>query len=62
MKRHYKPDLGNLYLHDVAPETAHWKYLSFKVAALAAGQRLEGNTERGGNCCGPSCRSRQNLI
>jgi 5-deoxy-glucuronate isomerase len=44
MKRHYKPDLGNLYLHNVRPETAHWKYLSFKVAALAAGQELEGNT------------------
>jgi 5-deoxy-D-glucuronate isomerase len=44
MKRHYKPDLGNVYRHDVRPETAHWKYLSFKVAALAPGQKLEGNT------------------
>ena len=44
MKRHYKPDLGNLYLHNVRPETAHWKYLSFKVAAIAAGQELAGNT------------------
>jgi hypothetical protein len=41
MKRHYKPDLGSVYMHDVRPETAHWKYLSFKAAAIAAGQQLE---------------------
>ena len=35
MKRHYKPEVGNLYLHDVRPETAHRKDLYFKVAALA---------------------------
>ena len=44
MKRHYKPNLGTLYLHDVRPENAGWKYLSFQVIAIPVGQKLEGNS------------------
>jgi 5-deoxy-glucuronate isomerase len=44
MKRHYRPDLRKVYLHDVRPDTAGWKYLSFKVIALAAGLELAGNS------------------
>lgn len=44
MKRHYKSRLGALYLHDIRPETAGWRYLSFKVVAIAAGQKFEGNS------------------
>lgn len=44
MKRHYRPNLENLYRHDIRPESAGWKYLSFSVVALSSGQKFEGNT------------------
>jgi 5-deoxy-glucuronate isomerase len=44
MKRHYRPHLGELVLHDIRSETAGWKYLSFKVIALQAGQKVDGNS------------------
>jgi 5-deoxy-glucuronate isomerase len=44
MKRHHSPNLDNLFIIDVAPETAQWKYLSFRVAKIPASQSLEGNS------------------
>jgi 5-deoxy-D-glucuronate isomerase len=44
MKRHYSPDQDNLFIIDVGPETAQWKYLSFRVAKLPPGRVLEGNS------------------
>ena len=41
MKRHYRPSTGSLYLHDVNPQSAQWKYLSFKVAAMPAGRSID---------------------
>ena len=45
MKHHYRPNLEHPYRHNVRPETAGWKYLSFAVLALDAGRTLDGNTE-----------------
>ena len=44
VKRHYRPNPQGMFLLDISPETAHWRYLSFKVARLAPGQTLEGDT------------------
>jgi 5-deoxy-glucuronate isomerase len=44
MKRHYKPRGGSLYLHNVQPESAGWKYLSFAVLGFEAGQTFEEDT------------------
>ncbi len=43
MKRHYRPELGNRTRIEITPETAGWKYLSFRVVALDA----EGSEELG---------------
>jgi 5-deoxy-glucuronate isomerase len=44
MKRHYSPDQDNFLIIDVGPETAQWKYLSFRGAKLPPGRVLEGNS------------------
>jgi 5-deoxy-glucuronate isomerase len=44
MKRHHGPNPDHQFLIDVTPESAHWKYLSFRVAKIPAGQTLEGNS------------------
>jgi 5-deoxy-glucuronate isomerase len=44
MKRHNRPDLENQTRIEITPETAGWKYLSFRVVALAAGGSEEVNT------------------
>jgi 5-deoxy-glucuronate isomerase len=46
MKRHHRPNQNSRFLHDVSPETAGWKYLSFKVARLGPGQTIEADTGR----------------
>ena len=43
MKRHYRPELGNRTRIEITPETAGWRYLSFRVVALDA----EGSEELG---------------
>ncbi len=40
MKRHYKAGNDSVYLHRIRPADAGWKYLSFLVASLRAGQTL----------------------
>jgi 5-deoxy-glucuronate isomerase len=45
LKRIYKPDHNAQLLLDLSPEKVGWKYLSFKVARLGVGQRLEADTE-----------------
>jgi 5-deoxy-glucuronate isomerase len=47
MKRHYRPDLTNRIRIDITPETAGWKYLSFRVMALGTGDSVEFDS--GGN-------------
>ncbi len=47
MKRHYRPALTSRTRIDVTPETAGWKYLSFRVVALDRGSSEELGT--GGN-------------
>ncbi|WP_425145215.1 5-deoxy-glucuronate isomerase [Deinococcus sp.] len=42
MNNHLRPD-GSGRLH-VTPESAQWRYLSFSVQSLAAGQTLSGST------------------
>jgi 5-deoxy-glucuronate isomerase len=44
MQHHYRPNLEKLYRHDIRPENAGWKYLSFAVAALEATQTLKDTT------------------
>jgi 5-deoxy-glucuronate isomerase len=44
MKRHYRPDLTSRTRIDITPETAGWKYLSFRVEALDPGNSVELNT------------------
>jgi len=44
MQRHYRPNVEKLYQHDIRPDNAGWKYLSFAVATLAATQTLKGAT------------------
>jgi 5-deoxy-glucuronate isomerase len=38
MKRHYRPDLISPSRISITPETAGWKFLSFRVLALGAGK------------------------
>jgi 5-deoxy-glucuronate isomerase len=40
MKRLYKPNSGTPYRHNVRPESAGWKYLSFGVLRLEHGQSV----------------------
>jgi 5-deoxy-glucuronate isomerase len=44
MKRHHRPNQGSRFLHDIRPETAGWKYLSFKIVRLAPGETIEADT------------------
>ena len=44
MKRHYRPNENSRFLLNVTPETAEWKYISFKVAQLVPGQTIEIDT------------------
>jgi 5-deoxy-glucuronate isomerase len=44
VKRIYRSNYNSHILLDVAPETAEWKYISFKVVRLAAGRTYETNT------------------
>lgn len=44
MKRHYRPSTGNLYLQDINPQSAQWKYLSFKVAAISPGLSIDATS------------------
>jgi len=44
MKRHYRPDITNPNRIEITPEIAGWKYLSFRVVALAGGNSLDLNT------------------
>jgi 5-deoxy-glucuronate isomerase len=41
MKRHYRPNSDTNYRHNIRPESAGWKYLSFAVVTLEPGQILE---------------------
>ena len=41
MKRHYRPNSETIYRHDIIPERAGWKYLSFAVVTLEPGQVFE---------------------
>lgn len=45
MQRIYKPDHNAQLLLDLSPAKVGWKYLSFKVARLSDGQKLEATTE-----------------
>jgi 5-deoxy-glucuronate isomerase len=44
LKRHYRPNENSRFLLNVTPETAEWKYISFKVARLVPGQTIEIDT------------------
>lgn len=44
MKRHYRPNLSSSYRHNIRPDDAGWKYLSFSVSAVDAGQTVSANT------------------
>jgi 5-deoxy-glucuronate isomerase len=42
--RHVRPASGPGTLIDVTPESVGWRYLSFRVVALAPGEAIEGDT------------------
>ena len=44
MKRHYQPDQNARFLLNITPETAQWKYISFKVARLSPNETIEADT------------------
>jgi 5-deoxy-glucuronate isomerase len=44
LKRHYRPDQKSTFLLNITPETAQWKYISFKVARLSPNETIEANT------------------
>ena len=44
MKRHYRPDQNTRFLLNITPETAQWKYISFKVAKLRPNEIIEADT------------------
>jgi 5-deoxy-glucuronate isomerase len=44
LKRHYRSDQNAQFLLNITPETAQWKYISFKVARLSPHERIEANT------------------
>jgi 5-deoxy-glucuronate isomerase len=46
VKRNYRPNQNSRFLLDVRPETAQWKYISFKVARLAPGEKMDADTSR----------------
>ena len=41
MKRHYRPDPKSKFLLNITPETAQWKYISFKVVRLSPNESGE---------------------
>lgn len=45
MGHHIKPKLDSKTLIDITPGSAGWKYLSFKVMAIAAGEKFQQATE-----------------
>src|SRR6266446_7468696 len=44
LKRHYRPDQNSRFLLNITPETAQWKYISFKVARLGPNETIEADT------------------
>ena len=44
MKRLYRPDHNSRFLLNITPETAQWKYISFKVAKLSSNETIEADT------------------
>jgi len=44
LKRHYRPDQNARFLLNITPETAQWKYISFKVAKLSPNEIIEADT------------------
>jgi 5-deoxy-glucuronate isomerase len=44
LKRHYRPDQNARFLLNITPETAQWKYISFKVAKLRPNEIIEADT------------------
>jgi 5-deoxy-glucuronate isomerase len=44
VKRHYKPVENQKVVLEVSPTSAEWKYLSFKVISLQAGETETGNS------------------
>ena len=44
MKRHYRSDQNAQFLLNITPETAQWKYISFKVARLGPSETIEADT------------------
>ena len=44
MKRLYRPDQNARFLLNITPETAQWKYISFKVAKLRPNEAIEADT------------------
>ena len=44
MKRIYQSDSNSQLMINITPETAQWKYVSFKVLRLAGGEVIEDET------------------
>src|SRR5215469_3664525 len=44
LKRLYRPDQNAQFLLNITPETAQWKYISFKVAKLRPNEIIEADT------------------
>src|SRR5215831_8113284 len=44
LKRLYRPDQNARFLLNITPETAQWKYISFKVAKLRPNEIIEADT------------------
>ena len=44
MKRLYRSDQNTRFLLNITPETAQWKYISFKVAKLGPNETIEADT------------------
>src|SRR4029077_693480 len=44
LKRHYRPDQNSRFLLNITPETAQWKYISFKAARLGPTPTIEAET------------------
>ncbi|MEK7442199.1 MAG: 5-deoxy-glucuronate isomerase [Chloroflexota bacterium] len=45
MEHHIKPNRDSKTLMDITPQSAGWKYLSFKAMAIKAGERFQQATE-----------------
>src|ERR1700745_1829266 len=44
LKRHYQPDQKSRFLLNITPETAQWKYISFKVVRLRPNETTQADT------------------